>query len=144
MRNYEELEVKDNRPTIYHPTVAHHHEPVKEPGEWNEVCKEAAKDQTLIFTLKKLAENNASPETVASMAKISLFGASIEFMGLAHFDYYLSGGGGVRKEDANLKSWIEGDGHARDVIAKRIIAKRNQNPGQSSVEDSFEYNATMF
>jgi hypothetical protein len=44
-----------------------------------------------------------------------------------HYDYYLKGWGGVVNEDENLKRWIEGDSHAREVIAKRIKANRLAN-----------------
>src|SRR5262249_25978789 len=37
------VNVRDPRPNNYHPTNAHHHEPVKEPDDWNKVCEEAAK-----------------------------------------------------------------------------------------------------
>ena len=137
------IEVKDNRPNVYHPTVEHHHEPVDEPGEWNEVCKEAAKDPNLIFTLKRLADISASPDTVATTARLSLQGPlGGEPSATAHFDYYLSGRGGVVNEDARLKRWVEGSSHTRGVIAKRIRDKRQ--PGQTTVEFNFEYNATMY
>lgn len=136
------IDVKDNRPNTFHPTVEHHHEPVQEPGEWNDVCKEAAKDANLGFTLRKLAENNASPETVSKAARVSLFGVRTEHLALAHFDHYLSGRGGMVNEDKNLKNWVEGSSHTRGVIAKRI--KQNRRANETTVEFFFEYNATMY
>jgi hypothetical protein len=135
------IEVIDNRPNVYHPTSAHHHEPV-DPQKWPAVCKEAAKDPNLGFTLKRLAELGASPETVSSTARTSLYGVCTEYTALAHFDYYLSGKGGVLNVDHTLQVWVEGSSHTRDVIARRI--KEERRPGDATVEFSFEYNATMY
>lgn len=137
------IEVKDNRPNIYPKTDVHHHEPVSEPGEWEAVCKEAAKDPDLIFTLKRLAANNASPETVSAAARLSLHGAlGGEPTAIAHFDHYLSGKGGTVNDDKVLKDWVEGSRHTRGIIAKRIKEKRP--PDNATVEFNFEYNAKMY
>lgn len=137
------IEVRDNRPNVFHPTVEHHHEPVSEPDEWEAVCKEAQKDPNLIFTLKRLASNSASPETVSFFARGSLFGPlGGEPTALAHFDNYLAGGGGMVNEDKILKDWIESSEHSRGVIAKRI--KDHRQPADATAEFSFEYNATMY
>ena len=55
------VNVRDLRPDIFHPTDQHHHQPVKEPDEWNKVCEEAEKDPDLGFTLKQLASNQSQP-----------------------------------------------------------------------------------
>ena len=137
------IEVRDNRPNVFHPTVAHHHEPVSEPGEWGAVCKEASNDPNLIFTLKRLADISASPETVSSAARVSLFGPlGGEPTALAHFDHYLSGRGGTVNDDKVLKDWVESSRHTRGVIAKRI--EEHRRPGDAIVEFNFEYNATMY
>ena len=139
------IEVLDNRPNVYPKTDVHHHEPVSEadPDVWANVCKEAAKDPNLIFTLKRLAENNASPETVSAAARISLHGPlGGEPTAIAHFDHYLSGKGGTVNDDKVLKDWVEGSSHTRGVIAKRI--KQRRGPGEATAEFDFEYNSTMY
>ena len=137
------IEVVDNRPNKFPPTDQHHHEPVPEPDVWNAVCKEAAKDPNLIFTLKKLAENSASPETVSTMARVSLFGLlGGEPTAIAHFDHYLSGKGGIVNDDKVLKDWVEGSRHTRGIIAKKI--KENKRLGDVNAEFNFEYNAKMY
>ena len=111
------INIQDPRPLLFHPTDAHHHEPVQEPDEWNKVCEEAEKDPDLGFTLTRLAKIKASPETVAQIASMSLAGNDNAQL---HYRYYLGGQGGVVNEDALLKTWIERDNNARTVISRRI------------------------
>ena len=129
------VNVRDLRPDIFHPTIAHHHEPVKEPNEWNKVCEEAEKDPDLGFTLTQLAKKKASPETVVGFARLSL-----PFKPLAnkHFEHYLTGAGATVNEDENIKNWISGDSNARTVIAKRIRSKRRNNESNVRVMFTFE------
>ena len=49
---------------------------------------------------------------------------------------------GRHEEVGQVKRWVEGSSHTRSVIAKRIREKRQ--PGQTTVEFNFEYNATMY
>jgi hypothetical protein len=133
------ISVRDPRPPVYHPTTAHHHEPVTEPDEWNKVCKEAESDPDLAFILKVLARNRASPPTIANAARVNLL---FDARALAHFDYYLGGGGGVVNEDDNIKVWIERDSNARKVISRRIIDERRGN--DSPVKIMFEFKQEFF
>jgi len=139
------VNVRDPRPNNYHPTNAHHHEPVNEPDEWNKVCEEAAKDPNLGFTLKVMARNKVSPPFVAEAARfalIELLPPIGDLMAQWHFDYYLGGRGGVVNEDKNLKSWIEGDSNARKVISRRIMENRRGN--ESPVSVMFEFNQRSY
>jgi len=95
------VNVRDLRPDIFHPTSAHHHEPVKEPDEWNNVCAEAEKDPDLGFTLTQLAKQKASPETVVRFARVSL---ALKPMANGHFEHYLNGRGVTVNEDENIKN----------------------------------------
>jgi|APLak6261659120_1056016.scaffolds.fasta_scaffold01413_1 hypothetical protein len=129
------INVRDPRPDNYHPTPAHHHEPVKEPDEWNKVCEEAAKDPDLGWTLTVMARNKVGPRTVVEAARVTL----VPYTNAGwHFDYYLMGKGGVMNEDALLKWWIEDDDNARKVIAKRIREKRWGTESPVSVMFTFE------
>jgi hypothetical protein len=132
------VNVRDPRPNNYHPTDAHHHEPVKEPDEWNKVCEEAAKDPDLTFVLKGMARCKASPPTVAEGASFWMAAVPpIRKMAQEHLDWYLRGRGGVVNEDENLKSWIKGDSNARRVISRRIREQRRGN--ESPVRVMFEF-----
>jgi hypothetical protein len=135
------VNVRDPRPTIFHPTSAHHHEPVLEPDEWNKVCEEAAKDPNLGFFLTRFARNKASPPIVVAAAKGSLLPLS-DFLAQLHLDYYLGGRGGVLNEDDNLKRWIEGDKNARTVISRRILEARRGD--ESPVHVMFEFNQKSY
>jgi hypothetical protein len=130
--------VRDLRPISYHPTVAHHHEPVQEPGEWDKVCEEALKDSKLDYSLQAFAKIKASPPVIAEAAKMALFADSVAKW---HYDYYLKGYGGVVNEDANLENWIKGDARARRNIATEIIRHKFS---QSVVKDYFEFGQDMY
>ncbi len=123
----------------YDPTKPHHHEPVSEPDEWNKVCEEAARDSKLGFTLKTMAKNKVSPRTVAEAASLGLLGKR---MATFHYNYYLRGTGGVVNEDENLKEWIEGDAHARKVIARQISFERRGS--ESPVKSKFHFNQSFY
>jgi len=129
------VNVRDLRPDIFHPTTAHHHLPVQEPGEWNKVCEEAEKDPDLGLTLTALAKAKASPETVVGFARPAL---AFNRMAQRHFDHYLNGAGATVNEDENIKDWINGDDNARKVIAKRILNKRRDNEANVLVMFTFE------
>lgn len=133
------VNVRDVRPDIFHPSDTHHHEPVKEPAEWNKVCEEAEKDPDLGVTLTQLAKRKASPETVVGFAKLSL---PFKKMAGQHLDHYLSGAGATVNEDENIRSWIRADANARKVIARRIREKRRNN--ESTVRVMFKFEQTMF
>jgi hypothetical protein len=133
------VNVRDVRPDIFHPSDTHHHEPVKEPDEWNKVCEEAEKDPDLGFTLTNLAKNKASPETVVAFARLSLFAKPLANK---HFEHYLNGAGATVNEDENIKNWIKGDTNARAVIAKEIRNKRRNN--ESNVRVMFKFEQGMF
>ena len=133
------VNVRDLRPDIFHPTTAHHHLPVPEPGEWNKVCEEAEKDPDLGITLTGLAKAKASPETVVGVARLAL---AFNRMAQGHFEHYLNGAGATVNEDENIKNWIKGDDNARKVIARRIIAKRQGN--ESNVRVMFTFEQLMF
>jgi len=139
--DYEKLvvNVRDPRPNIFHPTTAHHHEPVTEPDEWNNVCEEAAKDPNLGFTLKTMARNKVSPPTVAAAAQFAL---PMDLMAQWHLAYYLGGRGDVVNEDDNLKNWIERDSHSRGVISRRILERRRGN--ESPAKTMFEFDQKFF
>lgn len=134
------VNVRDQREdVIYHPTPAHHHEPVSEPNEWNKVCEEAARDPNLGFTLKTMAKQKVSPRTVAEAALLGLLGKR---MATFHYNYYLTGKGGVVNEDENLKEWIEGDSNARKVIARRISDARRGS--ESPVKTMFHFDQQFY
>jgi hypothetical protein len=128
------VNVRDPRPSNYHPSDAHHHEPVQEPDEWNNVCDEAAKDPNLGWILKGFARRKASPPPIVAAARLAL---AADPMADWHFIYYLGGAGGVVNEDSNLKRWIESDSNARTVISRRIIETRRGN--ESPVSVMFEF-----
>jgi hypothetical protein len=130
------IHVRDLRPDIFkNPTDAHHHLPVAEPQEWEKVCDEAANDPDLGFWLTRFARNKASPETVANAAKAAL---GFKPMASWHYDYYLNGFGADVNEDENLRDWIEGDSHAREVITNRIRQNRRGNESPVSVVFTFD------
>jgi peptidoglycan hydrolase-like protein with peptidoglycan-binding domain len=133
------IEILDTRPNIFHPTDAHHHEPVSEPKEWENVCDEAAKDPNLGFFLTRFARAKASPETVTNAAKAAL---GFKPMATFHYDYYLSGIGAVVNEDENIRDWIEGDSQAREVIARHLRNARRGN--ESPVSVMFEFGQKSF
>lgn len=134
------VNVRDLRPDIFHPSDQHHHLPVQEPGEWNKVCEEAEKDPDLGLTLKGLARNKASPETVVAFARVGALIAKP--MAHKHFEHYLNGAGATVNEDENIKNWIRGDTNARTVIAKEIGNKRRNN--ESNVRVMFKFEQGMF
>ena len=102
--------VRDPRPKNYHPTNAHRHGPVPEPEGWNKVCEEAGREWSEFTPLVLMARAKKSPPYVVEWARKALF---LSPNGRWHFDYYLSGKGGVVNEDALLTQWIEGDSKAR-------------------------------
>ena len=134
------VNVNDTRPNKFnHPTIAHRHQPVREPDQWDKTCEEASKDTVLIFTLKRLADIGASPETVSAAARIGLAG---EPMAIKHFDHYLSGHGATVNEDANIEDWIKSDDIARSFIAKEI--RKARQGSQTNVHTVFEFNQVHY
>lgn len=137
------INIKDPRPRIWHPTDAHHHQPVSEPEVWHEVCEEEVKHYDGIWdktnALYLLAVAKADPDTVVAAAAGALL---FQPMAQWHYRYYLDGAGGVVNEDANLKDWIEGDDKARSVIAGQIRAARRGH--ESPVSVMFEFYKEKF